>query len=36
METLEELEKMGIDIYSESPQSIRTKIEDFNNNKKKG
>ena len=36
METLEELEKMGIDIYSLSPQSIRTKIEDFNNNKKKG
>ena len=36
METLEELEKMGIDIYSISPQSIRTKIEDFNNNKKKG
>lgn len=36
METLEELEKMGIDIYPLSPQSIRTKIEDFNNNKKKG
>ena len=36
METLEELEKMGIDIYSVSPQSIRTKIENFNNNKKKG
>ena len=36
METLEELEKMGIDLYSLSPQSIRTKIEDFNNNKKKG
>ena len=36
METLEELEKMGIDIYSISPQSIRTKIDDFNNNKKKG
>ena len=36
METLEELEKMGIDIYSLSPQSIRTKIENFNNNKKKG
>ena len=36
METLEELEKMGIDIYSLSPQSIRTKIEDFNNHKKKG
>ena len=36
METLEELEKIGIDIYSISPQSIRTKIEDFNNNKKKG
>lgn len=36
METLEELEKIGIDIYSLSPQSIRTKIEGFNNNKKKG
>lgn len=36
METLEELEKMGIDIYSLSPQSIRTKIEGFNNHKKKG
>ena len=36
METLEELEKMGIDIYSLSPKSIRTKIDDFNNNKKKG
>ena len=36
METLEELEKMGIDIASLSPQSIRTKIEDFNNHKKKG
>lgn len=36
METLEELEKMGIDIYSLSPQSIRTKIDDFNNHKKKG
>ena len=36
METLEELEKMGIDIYSLSPQTIRTKIEDFNNHKKKG
>lgn len=36
METLKELEKMGIDIYSLSPQSIRTKIDDFNNNKKKG
>ena len=36
METLEELEKMGIDIYSLSPQSVRTKIEDFNNYKKKG
>ena len=36
METLEELEKMGIDIYLLSPQNIRTKIEDFNNNKKKG
>ena len=35
-EILEELEKMGIDIYSLSPQSIRTKIEEFNNNKKKG
>ena len=36
METLEELEKMGIDIYSLSPQSIRTNIEDFNKHKKKG
>lgn len=36
METLEELEKMGIDIYSVSPQNIRTYIEDFNNHKKKG
>ena len=36
METLEELEKMGIDIYSLSPQSIRTNIENFNKNKKKG
>ena len=36
LETLEELEKMGIDIYSLSPQSIRTKIEGFNNHKKKG
>ena len=35
METLEELEKMGIDIYSISPQSIRTKIEGFNKHKKK-
>ena len=36
MEIMEELEKMGIDIYSLSPQSIRTKSEGFNNNKKKG
>lgn len=36
METLEELEKMGIDICSLSLQSIRTKIEDFNANKKRG
>lgn len=36
METLKELEKMGIDIPSLSPQSIRTKIEDFNANKKRG
>lgn len=36
METLEELEKMGIDIYSSSLQSIRTEIEDFNANKKRG
>lgn len=36
METLEELEKMGIDIASLSPQSIRTEIEDFNANKKRG
>ena len=36
MEIMEELEKMGIDRYSLSPQSIRTKIDDFNNHKKKG
>ena len=36
METLKELEKMGIDIASISPQSIRTEIEDFNTNKKRG
>lgn len=36
METLEELEKMGVDIASLSPQSIRTEIEDFNANKKRG
>lgn len=36
METLKELEKMGIDIVSISPQSIRTEIEDFNANKKRG
>lgn len=36
METLEEFEKMGIDIASISPQSIRTEIEDFNANKKRG
>lgn len=36
METLKELEKMGIDIASLSPQSIRTEIEDFNANKKRG
>ena len=36
METLEELEKMGIDIYSISPQSIRTNIENFDKHKKKG
>lgn len=36
METLKELEKMGIDIASISPQSIRTEIEDFNANKKRG
>ena len=36
METLEELEKMGINISSLSPQSIRTNIENFNKNKKKG
>ena len=36
METLEELEKMGIDIYSISPQSIRTNIENFDKYKKKG
>lgn len=36
METLKELEKMGIDISSLSPQSIRTENEDFNANKKRG
>ena len=36
METLEELEKMGINISSLSPQSIRTEIENFNKHKKKG
>lgn len=36
METLKELEKMGIDIASLSPQSIRSEIEDFNANKKRG
>lgn len=36
METLKELEKMGIDIALLSPQSIRTEIEDFNANKKRG
>ena len=36
IETLEELEKMGIDISSLSPQSIRTHIENFNKYKKKG
>ena len=36
METLKELEKMGLDIASLSPQSIRTEIEDFNANKKRG
>ena len=36
METLKELEKMGIDIYSISPQSIRTNIENFDKHKKKG
>lgn len=36
METLEELEKMGIDISALSPQSIRTNIENFNKYKKKG
>ena len=36
METLEELEKMGIDIYSVTPQTTRTNIEDFNKHKKKG
>ena len=36
METLEELEKMGIDVVSSSLQSIRTEIEDFNANKKRG
>lgn len=36
METLKELEKMGVDIASLSPQSIRTEIEEFNANKKRG
>ena len=36
LETLKELEKMGIDIASISLQSIRTKIEDFIANKKRG
>ena len=36
METLEELEKMGINISSLSPQSIRTNIENFDKYKKKG
>lgn len=36
METLKELGKMGIDIASLSPQSIRTEIEEFNANKKRG
>ena len=36
METLEELEKIGIDISSLSPQSIRTNIENFDKHKKKG
>lgn len=36
METLEELEKMGIDISSLSPQTIRTNIENFNKHKKRG
>ena len=34
IETLEELEKMGINISSLSPQSIQTEIENFNKNKK--
>ena len=36
MEMLEELEKIGIDISSLSPQSIRTNIENFDKHKKKG
>ena len=36
METLEELEKMGIYISSLSPQRIRTNIENFDKYKKKG
>lgn len=36
METLKDLEKMGVDIASISPQSTRTEIEDFNANKKRG
>ena len=36
METLEEIEKMGLDITALNPQNIRTNIENFNNHKKKG
>lgn len=36
METLKELEKMGIAIMSLTPQSIRNSIENFDKHKKKG
>lgn len=36
IETMEELEKMGIDIYSLSPQTIRANIDNFNKHKKEG
>ena len=36
IETLEELEKMGIDISSLNPQSVRTTIENFDKHKKEG
>ena len=36
METLEEIEKMGLDITALNPQNIRTNMENFNKYKKKG